>query len=115
MEKFQEEILQTQKKLLQKSNPLGLTEQSFKDDWEDQDDNDAVNEFGGKLLEPPTVETPNDSLSPRHSPTLPDQKILEKVINDGYLERQNKLKTNINAILTKPELLQTKKLSVYSC
>ena len=37
--------------------------------------------------------------------------MLEKVINDGYLERQNKLKTNINTILTKPELLQTKKLS----
>lgn len=114
MEKFQEEILQNQKKLLQKSNPLGLTEQSFnsfKDDWEDQDDNDTVNKFGGKLLGPPRVETPNESLSPRHSPTLPDQKTLEKVINDGYLERQNKLKTNINTILTKPELLQTKKLS----
>lgn len=88
-----------------------MTEQSFNDDWEDQDENDAINQFGRKLLGPPRATTPNDSLSPRQSTAFPDQQILEKVINEGYLERQNKLKTNINTILTKPELLQTKKLS----
>ena len=105
---FQEGILQNQKEQLLKSNPLGLTQQSFSSDWEDQEELDEGAQFGKKLL---GLQRNQLSQNDSFNQLQPDQQILESVIKESYLERQNKLKSNINAILMKPELMLSKKIS----
>ena len=85
-----------------------MTQQSFSSDWEDQEELDEGAQFGKKLL---GLQRNQLSQNDSFNQLQPDQQILESVIKESYLERQNKLKSNINAILMKPELMLSKKIS----